>query len=215
MKPAVVFLHGLGRTHRAFGALRRAVEAAGYSTWARTYPSRRRSISELASALSAQIREEVGDRPILGVTHSLGGILARHMRYDLDWRGVVMLAPPNRGSYVAAALGKKSWFRRLFGPAALDLGDDGRTWPDPPSPFAVIAGTRGPSLGNPPSWLIRALRLLPADDRHDGTVSLAETTLRGMAGFAEVPASHTHLANHPKTRELVLRFLADKNFGAA
>lgn len=209
MTPTVVFLHGLGRTHRAFGSLRREVERAGYPTWARTYPSTRGSIAELAADVAAQIRREVGDGPILGVTHSLGGILARHMRHDLRWDGVVMLAPPNRGSQVASALSERRWFQRALGPAGFDLGD-GQAWPPPPTPFAVIAGTRGPSVGNPASWLIRALGLLPPHDRSDGTVALTETALPGMSGFAEVAASHTHIARHPETRQLVLRFLTDR-----
>lgn len=210
-RPAVVLLHGLGRTHRSMGGLRRHLERLGYPTWARTYRSRRGSIEELAAEVAGWIRRDLGSRPLVGVTHSMGGILIRYMRDLLPWQGVVMLAPPNQGSQVAASLARSRLYRWLYGPAGRDLSDAGR-WPAPPAPFAVIAGTRGPSLGNLPSWVIAGLSLLPRGEPHDGTVLVRETRLEGMAGFAEVPASHTFLMNHPRARELIARFLASRRF---
>jgi triacylglycerol lipase len=210
-RPTIVFLHGLGRTHRSMHGLRRYVEALGYRTWARTYPSRRGRIEELAAEVAGQIRRDVGERPIVGVTHSMGGILVRYMRDLLPWEGVVMLAPPNQGSRVAASLVRSRVYRWVYGPAGRALGD-ASGWPAPPQPFAVIAGTRGPTVGNLPSWLIARLRLIPPGELHDGTVLVAETRMDGMAAFAEVPASHTFLMNHPATRSLVARFLAERRF---
>ncbi|HTE51041.1 MAG TPA: hypothetical protein VK698_09245 [Kofleriaceae bacterium] len=211
-RPAVVLLHGLGRTHRSMAPLRRYIDGLGYRTWSRTYPSRQRTIDALADEVAGWIRDDLGERPILGVTHSMGGILVRYMRDRLPWRGVVMLAPPNQGSVVAAQLAEHPLFRWAFGPAGRELGDASR-WPEPPAPFAVVAGTRGPSWGNLPSWLIRGMGLLPTGERHDGTVRVAETLLDGMVAFAEVEASHTFLMNHPATRDLVRRFLASGHFG--
>lgn len=217
MKPVVVLLHGLARTHRSMTGLARDLERHGHEVWSRTYPSRRGSIAELARDIAGRVRQEIGDRPVVGVTHSMGGILARYMARDLDWRGLVMLAPPNRGSRVAAALADSPLFRWFYGPAAGELGAqlDAADWPPPPRPVAVIAGTRGPSIGNAPSWLIAALRLLPPGEPNDGTVTVAETRLPDMVAFAEVPASHTFLMNHPTTRALIHRFLARGDFGEA
>jgi hypothetical protein len=208
----VVFLHGLARTQRSLAALRKGVEAAGYETWSRTYPSRRLPLAELAALVGEWIRADLGERPIAGVTHSLGGILARHLAGALPWRGVVMLAPPNRGSLVAARLADRPLFGWYFGPVGRDLAAAAASWPPPPAPFAVIAGTRGPSLGNAPSWVVRALKLMPPGQRHDGTVTTDETRLPGMAAYAEVDASHTFIMNHPETRRLVLRFLESASF---
>lgn len=210
--PAVVLLHGLGRTHRSMAPLRRYLDGLGYTTWSRTYPSRQRTIQDLADEVSDWIRRDLGDRPIVGVTHSMGGILVRYMRERLPWRGVVMLAPPNQGSLVAAHLSDHPLFRWAFGPAGRQLAD-AADWPAPPGPFAVVAGTRGPSWGNVPSWLIHRLRVFPAGEPHDGTVRVAETRLDGMIAFAEVDASHTFLMNHPATRGLVRQFLQTGGFG--
>lgn len=212
MKPTVVFLHGLARTHRSMSALRAHVEREGYQTWAKSYPSRRMPIGELATLVAYSIRQDIPEGPIIGVTHSLGGIIARHMSELLRWDGLVMLAPPNAGSEVARRLSALPWFRWFFGPAAQGLASP-EDWPAPPAPFAVIAGTRGATLANPPSWLVSRMKILPTSGAHDGTVAVAETRLPGMADFAEVDASHTWLMNHPKTRELVTQFLERRHFG--
>ena len=81
-----------------------------------------------ASDVATRIRTELPDRPLVAVTHSLGGILVRHMASELPWRGVLMLAPPNAGSRVAEGLRDNPLFRWYFGPAALDVARaDG--WP--------------------------------------------------------------------------------------
>ena len=206
MKPTVVFLHGLARSHRSLAILRRAVEDAGYPTWARSYPSRRLDLAALADWLAQAIREDLGEGPLFGVTHSLGGVLVRHLADRLSWRGVVMLAPPNRGSRVAGAFKDNPVFRWYFGPAGQQV-ERAQGWPAPPSPFGVIAGTASLSAAAPPGWLTRALRLLPPDEPSDGTVAVSETRLDGMADFTSVAASHAWIMNHPRVPELVLGFL--------
>jgi hypothetical protein len=158
-----------------------------------------------------RIRQDVGEAPVLGVSHSMGGILVRYMRDLLSWRGVVMLAPPNQGSQVASAMERRRLYRWMYGPAGRELIDSSR-WPAPPAPFAVIAGTAGASVGNPPSWIIARLGIIPRGEPNDGTVLVRETRLEGMVAFAEVAASHTFLMNHPRTRALIARFLADRRF---
>ena len=192
-------------------SLRRAIEAAGWPTWARTYPSRHHDLRALGHEVAGWIRSEVGDGPIVGVTHSLGGILVRIMRDELPWRGVVMLAPPNAGSRVATRLHGNRLYGWVYGPAGVEVARS-PVWPPPPSPFAVIAGTRGRSIGNPTSWATRTLGLLPGGVPSDGTLAVDETRLPGMAAFATVDASHTWIMNHPDTHRLVLRFLETEQF---
>jgi hypothetical protein len=204
VKPTVVFLHGLARTRRSLSGLRRVVEKAGYPTWARTYPSRGMPIAELAEVVTGWIRAEVPG-PLVGVTHSLGGVLARHIGPRLPWRGLVMLAPPNQGSQVARAFEGHPLFGWFFGPAGRDLVDP-VGWPLPPCPFAVIAGTAGKTMGNPPSWILA--RHLPDGEPNDGTLAVSETRLAGMARYAEVPASHTWIMDHPEARAHILDYLS-------
>ncbi len=191
--------------------LRRFLDDRGFTTWSRTYPSRRLGVGYLADSVAGWIREDLGNEPVVGITHSLGGIIARHIGDRVNWDGLLMLGPPNRGSRVAKALRPIPLYRWLMGPAGQQVSDAGG-WPAPPKPFAVIAGTAGATLGNVPSWLVGTLRLIPQDVRHDGTVTVEEAALEGMASYAEVLASHTWLMNHPRTRELALRFLRQRSF---
>ena len=118
MKPLVVLLHGLARGHGSMANLGSYLRMKGFDTWAKTYPSRKHSIAYLASALTDQLVEFAGARPLHAVTHSMGGILVRHLRDPrLHWSRIVMLAPPNGGSRLAAGLVRNPLFRWIYGPA--------------------------------------------------------------------------------------------------
>ena len=114
MKPPVVFLHGLARTQRSLRKLRKRVASEGYETWARTYPSKEMPLAELAVRLAKWIREDLGEGPFLGVTHSLGGVMARHLASHISWERVAMLAPPNAGSMAAKAMLQRRLLRKYF-----------------------------------------------------------------------------------------------------
>ena len=188
MQPVVVFLHGLGRTHRSLDGLRKRVEQAGYETWAETYPSRAMPIAELAELKAVRIREALPERELIAVTHSMGGILVRHMRDMLPWKGAVMLAPPNRGSRVAQRLGQESKIvRMIMGPTILELGDpDG--WPPPPEPFTAVGAVAMPQLAAPafpaPGPLLRlldtsrvpAIKIASSATNRSGRPPVARTT---------------------------------------
>lgn len=208
MKPLVVLLHGLARGQGSMTRLARALRAAGFETWSHTYPSRRHSITYLADALTEQL--VALDRPLHAVTHSMGGVIVRHLHDPrLRWERIVMLAPPNRGSRLAAGLVRNPVFRWFYGPAGTELADCS-TWPDPPATFAVIAGTRSLAWTNPTSWTLG--RRFGAGVANDGTVAVDETKLPGMADFAEVDATHTWIMNAGFVHQLVLSFLVHGKF---
>ena len=209
-RPLVVLLHGLARGHGSMSRLGTFLRAQGFETFGRTYPSRRHSIQYLASEVSDWIALHAGDRPVCAVTHSMGGVVVRHLHDPrINWQRIVMLAPPNQGSQIAAAFAKNPVFRWYYGPAGGELAD-GSPWPAPPAPFGVIAGTRAFAWTNPTSWA--AGRRFPADQPNDGTVAVSETRLPGMAAFAEVDATHTWIMNDPRVLGLVLAFLRNGSF---
>lgn len=210
MKPLVVLLHGIARGHGSMSKLGGYLRTQGFETWAKTYPSRKHSIAYLASALTDQLVEYAGQRPLHAVTHSMGGILVRHLRDPrLHWARIVMLAPPNGGSRLAAGLVRNPLFRWFYGPAGSELAQSS-TWPAPPAPFAVIAGTRNLALSNVTSWTLG--RRFPPGVKNDGTVAVDETRLAGMAAFAEVDATHTWIMNSMEVRRLVVSYLRDGAF---
>jgi len=211
--PLVVLLHGLARGHGSMARLDRFLRGRGFETLSRTYPSRQRTIPELAAELADWIAAAAGERPVSAVTHSMGGVLVRHLHDPrLRWQRIVMLAPPNRGSQLAAAFADHPVFRWFYGPAGAALAD-GSAWPAPPAPFAVIAGTRGRALTNVTSWTVG--RRFPAGVAHDGTVAVEETRLPGMSAFAEVDATHTWIMNDPRVHRLVASYLTGGSFDPA
>lgn len=214
--PGVVLLHGLARNAGSMHKLEQALRAAGFkNTRSYDYPSTSLPIAKLARRVASRIRQDFKERPVHAVTHSLGGILLRHIRDDrIRWRRLVMLAPPNRGSAVAAAMmtGAFRWpFTTLMGPAGGELGavtvpSAHRAWPFPPAPFAVIAGTRKRDVKNPTSVLV-SHRVFDDGVDHDGTVAVDETKLDGAAAFTTVDASHTTIMDEPEVHRLVTAFL--------
>lgn len=210
-RQTVVLLHGLARTKRSLAGLERHLQATGFETWSHTYPSRRQPLDALAADLAARIRADLPDRPLAAVTHSLGGILVRHLAAALPWTRVVMLAPPNTGSALARRLMEHPLYGWFYGPAGQQVAV-GEGWPPPPSPFGIIAGTLSPSAGNPISWVSHGLRLIPPGEPSDGTVTVAETQLPGAADFRTVPASHTWIMDHPDVRRWVVQFLQTGRF---
>lgn len=210
MKPLVVLLHGLARGHGSMAKLGGYLRKHGFETWSQTYPSRNHSIAYLASALTEQLVDVAGDRPLHAVTHSMGGIVVRHLQDPrLRWSRIVMLAPPNRGSQLAASMVRNPLFRFFYGPAALELGE-ASGWPMPPAPFAVIAGTRSLALSNVTSWTVG--RRFPPGVKNDGTVAVEETKLDQMAAFAEVDATHTWIMNSEHVRHLIVTYLSEGSF---
>lgn len=215
-RPTVVLLHGLARTHHSLAGLRRHLERAGFPTWARSYPSRRRSIIEAAHEIADWLARDLpADRPLVAVTHSMGGLVARHLAARIALRQIVMLAPPNHGSRVARFHAGRPIYRWFFGPAGQELAspDRERDW-TLEIPVAVIAGTRGRAIANPTSWLTRGGGYFSDQEPNDGTLALWETALVGITDFAAVDASHTWIMNNRQARELVVRFLETRSFAS-
>jgi pimeloyl-ACP methyl ester carboxylesterase len=210
VKPLVVLLHGLARGRGSMERLGARLRAQDFETWSHTYPSRKHEITYLADALTELLVERAGDRPLHAITHSMGGVVVRHLHDPrLHWERIVMLAPPNQGSRLAAGLVRNPLFRWFYGPAAAELADASR-WPAPPAPFAVIAGTRQRAFTNVTSWTVG--RRFAAGVANDGTVAVEETKLTGMAAFAEVDATHTWIMNSPATLRLATAFLRTGRF---
>ena len=205
MTRTIVLLHGLARTRRSLAGLARHLEREGFETWACTYPSREMGIRELAAWVADAIERDLAGRELSAVTHSLGGILVRHLGH-LPWRSVVMLAPPNQGSRVATLLRDNPLFRGFYGPAGQQVASPD-AWPPPPRPFAIITGTAAPTLGNPVSWATRGLGLIPPEHPSDGTVLVEEARHPDAADFRTIAASHTWIMNHPEVRAWVVELL--------
>jgi pimeloyl-ACP methyl ester carboxylesterase len=146
------------------------------------------------------------------VSHSMGGIVVRHLVGDLQrddprdllkrCRSLVMLGPPNQGASIARRLARTGVFGLLTGKAALELGP---RWDEfqqrlatPPFPFAIVAG----DLSHNP------IRNPLVDGDSDLIVSVDEARLEGAEWFKVVPVMHSLLMNDETVQNLTAEFIA-------
>lgn len=206
----VVLLHGLGRTSLSLKKLEHALEKSGYVVWNEGYPSREKTIEELASVVGAGIEacRKIHARKVHFVTHSLGGILVRHYFQDHaapEAQRAVMLGPPNRGSEVADRHKDAWWYKEATGPAGQQLGTGPDSLPNRLKPvpleIGIIAGTSGGDLF---SSEFKAA--------HDGRVSVESTKLAEMKDFVAVDNGHTFIMNSDEVIGQVIHFLKEGRF---
>ncbi len=207
----VILLHGLGRSERAMSWIGRRIMNAGYTIHNIGYPSRKKSVEELAAGLASQV-EACCNTPgstLHFVTHSMGGIVLRALLADSrpeNLGRVVMLAPPNRGTELVDELEKSEFFRWAAGPAAQQLGTGEASVAVKLGPadfeVGVITGDRSHNpIGS---------RMIPGKD--DGTVGVESAKLEGMADFLIVDENHNRiLRSQPVAREVVF-FLRNGRF---
>lgn len=208
----VLLLHGIARRAASLRPLERAFRAEGYRTLNLDYPARRESLAALAETVRpavADFASEVGHLHV--VTHSMGGLVARALL--ARWRPanlgrVVMLGPPNGGSEVADAFCTRAAYRRIFGPAGLELTtrrDErlsallGRV----DYPLGIIAGDR--SIYLLASWL-----LLPG--ANDGRVTVARTRVEGMTDHLTLHATHALMMRNRGVIRQALHFVRNERF---
>lgn len=214
----VVLLHGLGRTPFSMIALARDFRAAGFIVVNQAYPSRTQSLPELSKFVAVAISKCNNQTPnatINFVTHSMGAIVLRQYFANLAHTSLmpktifgraVLLGPPNHGSEIVDAWGKKWWYRLILGPAGSSLStaehDAPKVLPSLPFAFAVIAGDSASK-----NWLLPDVSI-PSD----GKVSVASAALVDMRAIKRVPVSHTWLPNNQVVRSSALKFIETGSF---
>ena len=216
--PALVLLHGLGRTRSAMAPLAEYLEKnGGYSTFNVAYPSTRLGIADHAQALAKIIDNLHGIDRIDLVGHSMGNIVIRRyladqtdastgLKPDPRIKRIAMLGPPNHGSMIANALKDSTLFTLVMGEPGQELG---REWvwletdlATPRCEFGIIAGGLGNEVGFNPA--------LPGDD--DGVVAVSSARLDGAAGFVLLPVLHSVMPSNREVQTLTLRFLQTGRF---
>jgi pimeloyl-ACP methyl ester carboxylesterase len=194
--------------------LERALEKAGYRVINLSYPSRTRSLEEIAGEflLAELARRGALTAPKLHfVTHSMGGIVARLFLRDhrpANLGRVVLLGPPNHGSAAADSAANRPWMRTLMGKnlARLRTGADGLASALGPATFeaGVIAGT----------GRINPLFARVMSGPNDGVVTVESARLEGMRDFRVVPYSHTGMLWRRAVIDDVIAFLRDGRFNS-
>ena len=210
----VVLLHGLGRTYRSMDQIENALRASGYRTVNVNYPSRSKTIQELAAEAVPEGLQQCrlkGARQINFVTHSMGGLV---LRYYLSTHRVpelgkvVMLSPPNQGSEVADALAGSMIYERINGPAGAQLvtGPEGL-----PAQLGPVDFTLGIITGNEQT-AVDAVLATQIPGENDGKVSVERAKVEGMRDFLVLPVTHTFIVNNDVVIGQTLHFFEHGNF---
>lgn len=209
-REAVILLHGLGRTRAAMRPLAGHLRSAGFVALDFGYASSRQTVQRHADALACVVAGLAGYDKLHFVGHSLGNLVVRRFLHNHPESvppaigRVVMLAPPNNGSRLAARLRRNPAFRLMLGPAGQEIAEwqTLRTTLATPESFAVIAGECA-RIRNP---------LL--DKAGDLVLTVEETKLAGMSDFRCLDVNHTFLMRNPEVMRLTLSFLQTGRFAS-
>lgn len=206
MKEAVVLVHGIWSSGVDCWRLKKQLTHAGYDCYIYTYHIWSEPPADIAKKLNTFV-EKIEAPVIHFVGHSYGGIVLMHLfdQFPFNKEGrVVLLASPVNGSAVSSRLLKIPGAKWLLGKSP-EQGLTGNVpawkgWQD----IGIIAGTMpigtGLLFGGPAS-------------PHDGTVSVAETQLKGATDFITLPVTHTGILWSPKVATQIITFLRSGKFG--
>lgn len=209
MSEHVILVHGLWLRAFTLAALHRRLEREGYVVhsfdYASVFSEHDASIGKLAGFARSVQSSSDPPRKIHFVCHSLGGLMTlRALRKlpDLAPGCVVCLGSPLRGSAVARSIAQLPGGSFFIGKNLGVLLEGFERW-DGARPVGVIAGRLPIGLG-----LVFGALPMP----HDGTVSIEETRLPGIADHCVVPATHTGLLFSDEAAAQTVAFLRNKRF---
>ena len=202
--PKVLLVHGIWNARHWLAPFAMRLRRQGLAPELFGYDSVLRDPEQAGDRLIARLRR----RPItLLAGHSLGGLVileALRRAPDLPVKRVVCLGSPLCGSGVVAAMAVRPAFSLLLGRSRGILETGCAPWQGTAA-VGVIAGNRARGLGG---WFA------PIEGESDGTVSVAETRLPGLADHCIVPASHSGLVLSADAARQTARFLLNGRFDA-
>ena len=207
----MVLVHGLWYGRASLWPLARALRRRGWACSLFGYSSVFRDPEDSAGRLADRVRElrrEPTAPTLHFVGHSLGGLIILAMLRDLGATlplgRTVLLGSPVNGNDVARRIGQLRLLRPLLG-RAIEFLDPGVAMLPEGLEVGAIAGTSPMGAGRFVS------RLSPP---HDGTVTVAETRMDGLADHLELPVTHTGLVLSGEVADAVDRFLRLGRFAA-
>lgn len=166
------------------------------------------SVLDTPARAAERLAEALRARPVpYLVGHSLGGLVlleALRLAPDLAVERAVCIGSPLLGSAAARKLSALPGGGLLLGASARTLLEGAAPW-DGPVAVGCIAGDRARGLGG---------LFVRFDTPSDGTVSVEETRLPGIAAHCVVPASHTGLVLSDHAAAQAARFLREGRFDA-
>lgn len=214
LNECVILLHGLGRTYHSMEEMQEKLTQEGYHTVNLDYPSRKKTIEELAAEAIPPALKHCScfnSDKIHFVTHSLGGIVVRmaikQNRPEKLGR-IVMLSPPNQGSEAVDNLKERWYYSLINGPAGQELSTAENSVPNRLGPVdypvGIITGDKQAFFD---SWLLDLFR-----GANDGKVSVERAKVEGMTDFIVVHQSHTYIMDSDYVQFETVNFLRKGSF---
>jgi pimeloyl-ACP methyl ester carboxylesterase len=208
----VVLVHGLWMNGLEFGVLGHRLRSEhGFDVRTFSYPTLHGDLESVCSALTEFAgRSSEGRRRVHLVGHSLGGMLVHRTLSECGAGrlngNAVLLGSPLNGSRAARGAARFAMLRPLLGPLVLDeLAEPrGRAWSGA-NALGAIAGSLRMGTGQ---------FFAHFDEDNDGTVSVSETRIPGLAGHLVLPHSHIGLLFATDVAREVAHFLRHGRFSA-
>lgn len=205
----VILLHGLWLNALAMGLMRRRLAHCGYDVQSCSYPSVRRTLTEIAARVGRYCNE-LGPGRLHFVGHSMGGLVALKAAALVppECRGrLVLVGTPYADSYSARRLARVPGGGRLLGRCIAQWLADERIATPEGCEVGVIAGSGGVGLGR-----LVAPRL---PKPNDGVVSVGETHVPGMRDHIVLPVSHSQMLISREVVRQASAFVAHGRFERA
>ncbi|NDK38109.1 alpha/beta hydrolase [Pseudoxanthomonas gei] len=202
MSQRVLLLHGIWNAKAWLGPLARRLRAEGLEVEVFGYPSVLGGPDVAVPLLIKRLRDS---EPVTLLGHSLGGLVALEALQRepaLPVTRVVCLGSPLRGSDAARSLAARRWISPALGRSAGLLQRGFERWEGQPQVGAIA--------GNVPHGLGRHFARFQGES--DGTVSLEETRLPGLADHCVVAASHSGLVFSAEAARQAAHFLGHGRF---
>ncbi|MAF98375.1 MAG: alpha/beta hydrolase [Micavibrio sp.] len=212
-KETVVLLHGILKSKTDMLKMKKALEKEGYDTLNIFYPSRSKSLTELASFINDKINQQPKPDKLHFVVHSMGGLVTRYYidKYAPENIGnIVMLSTPNTGSEFAdklkAAPILSPLFKLIYGPAGQQLSTNYNHPIPKNTTIGIIAGTKSINPLSP--------FFLPRKHvgEHDGMVPVKRTHIDGETDHITPPVNHTTMMKNKDVINQTIHFLKYKKF---
>jgi len=197
-RPPVLLIHGIWNLRMWLLPLAWRLREAGFEADIFGYSSIFATPETAISHLAARLRRNSTEIALIG--HSLGGLIALEtlrQHPELPVSKVVCLGSPLQGSTTAQAFIQRGWGTCTLGRSAALLQSGSPPWQG--------RAQVGMVAGNIPRGFGRLLANLP--DPSDGTVTIAETRLPGLADHCIVSASHSSLVLSAEAARQSVHFL--------
>ncbi len=197
----VVLIHGLMRTTLSMYPLKFYLTKQGYKVYTYSYPSPKYTIKGHGVYLHEYIVDLIKKNPgvkINFITHSMGGIITREAVAQLSDKqlesigALIMLAPPNQGSYLAKLSTQMFPVITLLIKPLGELSSEQTAYvhhvPIPKIKMGIIAG------------------------RFDAKVPPSSAILKSQIAMVEVNSTHTFIMNNSETKKFIISFLRNGTF---